>query len=198
MKTLLVDGNSLLKNSFEATISTEEYQLGINGIYWFLYRVRFLLDTEKYHRFKVVFDGKDSGRLRKDVFAGYKASRKDKKDEDVDKYESFKSQKTALKAILSHLCPVIEDDIVEADDIIAYYVTNKQSEEKVTIVTGDFDLTQLISPTVNVYYLNRKFKNKTRTVERYEKNDDRRSMIIDHKNFLKRLLEYFMQFRVYL
>ena len=46
---------------------------------------------------------------------------------------------------------VLFDDRTEGDDFIAYYVNHKVPEEKIVIVSTDNDLTQLISPTVNVY-----------------------------------------------
>lgn len=46
---------------------------------------------------------------------------------------------------------VLFDDKTEGDDFIAYYVLNKKPEDRVVIVSTDQDLTQLISPTVNVY-----------------------------------------------
>lgn len=46
---------------------------------------------------------------------------------------------------------VLFDDRTEGDDFIAYYVNHKRPEERVVIVSTDNDLTQLISPTVNVY-----------------------------------------------
>lgn len=46
---------------------------------------------------------------------------------------------------------VLFDDKTEGDDFIAYYVLHKKPEEKIVIMSTDNDLTQLISPTVNVY-----------------------------------------------
>lgn len=43
------------------------------------------------------------------------------------------------------------DDIVEGDDIIAYYVLHKKDNEKVVIVSSDEDLSQLISEDVCIY-----------------------------------------------
>ena len=43
------------------------------------------------------------------------------------------------------------DDKTEGDDLISYYVHHKKPEEKIVIVSGDEDLTQLISDTVCVY-----------------------------------------------
>lgn len=40
---------------------------------------------------------------------------------------------------------------VEGDDLIAYYVKNKKPNERIVIISGDRDLTQLISDSVTVY-----------------------------------------------
>ena len=66
--------------------------------------------------------------------------------------ESFERQKLILKQILEELfVRVCEYDEVEGDDLIAHYVKNKKSNERVVIVSGDRDLTQLINDEVCVY-----------------------------------------------
>jgi 5'-3' exonuclease len=187
MKTLLIDGNSLLKNSFEATLSTDEYKKNFNGIYLFLLKLRIILDSDSYTHLRVVFDGEKSGSLRRVVYPDYKLKRhtKEKTPFEVEKSSKFNYQKAKLKEYLSFFCCVYEDISVEADDIIAAYIRQKDVNDKITIVTGDFDLLSLISPSVNVYYLNKSFKYKTRVVERYEKEGERKNLIIDHKNFKK-------------
>ena len=45
----------------------------------------------------------------------------------------------------------IIDEKTEGDDLIAYYVHHKKPEEKIVIVSGDEDLTQLISDSVCIY-----------------------------------------------
>lgn len=66
--------------------------------------------------------------------------------------ESFERQKLILKQILEELfIRVCEYDEVEGDDLIAHYVKNKKSNERVVIVSGDRDLTQLINDEVCVY-----------------------------------------------
>jgi 5'-3' exonuclease len=57
-----------------------------------------------------------------------------------------------LKQILEELfVRVCEFNEVEGDDLIAYYVKNKKPNERVVIVSGDRDLTQLINDEVCVY-----------------------------------------------
>ena len=66
--------------------------------------------------------------------------------------ESFERQKLILKQILEELfVRVCEYDEVEGDDLIAHYIKNKKSNERVVIVSGDRDLTQLINDEVCVY-----------------------------------------------
>lgn len=43
------------------------------------------------------------------------------------------------------------DEIVEGDDLIAYYVSHKKENEKIVIVSSDMDLTQLLSDDVIIY-----------------------------------------------
>lgn len=48
------------------------------------------------------------------------------------------------------------DEITEADDQIAYYCINKKPNEKVIIMTGDMDLSQLLADDIAIYNLNLK------------------------------------------
>lgn len=66
--------------------------------------------------------------------------------------ESFDRQRSLIYACLEELfCRNIMCDDVEGDDLIAFYVNNKLPNEKIVIVSGDRDLTQLISDDVCIY-----------------------------------------------
>lgn len=71
--------------------------------------------------------------------------------------EMFNRQRDILFGILDELFirQVICDD-VEGDDLIASYVKDKKPNEKIVIVSGDRDLTQLISKDVCVYVIQKK------------------------------------------
>ena len=94
--------------------------------------------------------------------------KKKKKDEDLTEEEKIEAELRRRKKeiadenferernIIMMYCMemyirVLFDDRTEGDDFIAYYVLHKKPEERVVIVSTDNDLTQLISPTVNVY-----------------------------------------------
>ena len=66
--------------------------------------------------------------------------------------ECFQRQRALIQNILENLYirQFIYDD-VEGDDLIAYYVQHKKPNEKVVIVSGDRDLTQLINDEVCQY-----------------------------------------------
>lgn len=66
--------------------------------------------------------------------------------------ESFERQKMILEQILEELfVRVCEFDEVEGDDLIAYYIKHKKPNERIVIVSGDRDLTQLINDEVCIY-----------------------------------------------
>jgi 5'-3' exonuclease len=66
--------------------------------------------------------------------------------------ECFDRQKEIVMKCLEELFirQVISDE-VEGDDLIAYYVNHKKNNEKIIIMSGDRDLTQLIADDVCVY-----------------------------------------------
>ena len=66
--------------------------------------------------------------------------------------ECFQRQRALIQDILENLYirQFIYDD-VEGDDLIAYYVQHKKPNERVVIVSGDRDLTQLINDDVCQY-----------------------------------------------
>lgn len=59
------------------------------------------------------------------------------------------------------------DDIVEGDDLIAYYCQNKKPNEKVVIVTGDGDISQLLQDDICVYNLQLKKYITNKTYKEY-------------------------------
>lgn len=66
--------------------------------------------------------------------------------------ENFSREREMLMRYFNELyIRWIFDDKTEGDDLISYYVQNKKPNDRVVIVSGDEDLTQLISDTVCIY-----------------------------------------------
>lgn len=89
-------------------------------------------------------------KMRASIFG--KKAKKEKTPEEIKKKEDFARQRHMLMKYFEELfIRCICDHDTEGDDIMAYYVMNKKSNEKVVIVSGDMDLTQLLAPDVCIF-----------------------------------------------
>jgi 5'-3' exonuclease len=170
-KTLLVDGDSLLKTSYHGAKNLYYKETHIGGIFQFLTMVRKMLNEYKFDRVYVFWDGTFSGRLRYEIYKDYKSNRnKDFYEEQPPSEISLYIQKERVIQYCEELfIRQYKDEVVEADDAIAYYVKNMSNDEKVVIMTNDRDICQLISEKVGIYVLNLK---KIVTEENYLVNFD--------------------------
>lgn len=149
-KTLLIDGNYLLKRSFYIKDNLKEQRT-----YAFISTIRKLINQFSFTKVVVFWDSDDSGILKKEIIENYKANRFGKtwcklvltEQEALYKsqeYESVFKMKLNIKNYLEHLfirqseCPQ-----VEGDDLIAYYCSIAENED-ITIFSNDRDLLQLL------------------------------------------------------
>lgn len=183
--TLIVDGNSILKQSLvDETIGSNGKEYG--GIMQCFIILKRMMQMRDWNFCYMVFDGNNSGQLRYNFYPEYKANRDksfrnpnqtdyDKAIEDYcKKVMAYSRKKKQLsekqlkrketdderfehqRKLLIEMCECLSIrtlmyDDVEGDDIIAYLVKNKQPNEKICIVSGDRDLTQLINDDVCLY-----------------------------------------------
>ena len=71
--------------------------------------------------------------------------------------ENFDRERDELCRIFNELYIRWEmHDIIEGDDLIAYYCKNKKKNEKIVIMSGDMDLSQLLTDDICIYNLNNK------------------------------------------
>ena len=148
-KTLLVDGNNLLKIGFHGV--KEFYYKGkhVGGVWHFLNTLRKFLEEHNYNKVVVFWDSKTSSSQRRLIYPKYKLNRKPSETE--SKEESFIEQKQRVKQYLEEMfVRQLETEHAEADDLIAYYCQVSPDEDK-TIFSSDRDLTQLISEKVSIY-----------------------------------------------
>jgi DNA polymerase-1 len=149
-KTLLVDGNNLVKIGFHGVKDYYHNGKHIGAIWHFVNTIRRFIDEQNFDKVVVMWDGDDNSSARKLIYPQYKENRRDRDNE--YKLDSFTEQKERIKQYLED-CYIrqINVDNNEADDLIAYYCQISENEQK-TIYSGDKDLTQLISDKVSVYY----------------------------------------------
>jgi len=148
-KTLLVDGNNLIKIGVHGVKDFFHSGKHIGGVWHFINTLRRFIDTENFDKVVVFWDGDENSLSRKILYPQYKSNRKTPFD--LTKENSITEQKERVKQYLEELFirQVLVDNN-EADDLIAYYCQISPDEDK-TIFSGDRDLTQLISDKVRVY-----------------------------------------------
>ncbi len=148
-KTLLVDGNNLLKIGFHGVKDYFNNGQHIGGIWHFLNTLRRFIDESNFNKVVVFWDGETSSSQRRIIYPKYKLNRKPS--DNQLKEESFYNQRQRVKQYLEEMfVRQVEFDNSEADDLIAYY-TQIATTEKIIIFSGDKDLTQLISEWVTIY-----------------------------------------------
>ena len=153
-KTLLVDGNNLLKIGFHGVKDYFNKGEHIGGLWHFLNTLRRFIDEENFSKVVVFWDGETSSSQRRLIYPKYKLHRKAPENE--MKEESFNKQKHRVKEYLEEMfVRQLEFPNSEADDLIAYYCQISKGEDK-TIFSGDRDLTQLITDDVTIYSPNTK------------------------------------------
>jgi len=156
ISTLVVDGNALYKRGFSA--AKNEYNHHgehIGGVYPFLTALRKILEENLYHKVYVFWDGEFSGKMRWEIYSDYKSGRgKDYINGTKPEDQNEVLQRRMLFNYLEELyIRQLLDEKVEADDFIAYICKAKRDTEKITIVSSDRDLCQLIHTNVRIYLL---------------------------------------------
>lgn len=144
-KLVIIDGNSLLYRAFFALPMTLSTSTGVitNAVYGFMSMIIKLLELERPFAIAVAWDKGKPKRLEQ--YDLYKAHRKPTAHELIGQFPVARELLAALRI------PSFESEGHEADDILATMA--KQAEKTdfdVTIVTGDRDMFQLISPGVKI------------------------------------------------
>ena len=154
-KTLIVDGNNLLKIGFHGVKDFYNNGEHIGGTWHFINTIRKFLEETNFNKVMVFWDSDTNSSQRKLLYPKYKMNRKSSPNNE-EKTDSFNKQKTRVKQYLEEMfIRQLEVENSEADDLIAYYCQISLDEEK-TIFSSDKDLTQLISEKVLIYSPNLK------------------------------------------
>lgn len=148
MKLLLIDGSNLIFRAYYATENNPIKNLDdvpVNAVYTLISMLDKIIKDEKPTH---VFIAMDSGKptFRHKLYEEYKGTRQKAP-------EKLKVQFPLIKEYFSSLgiC-YAEDDIYEADDLIATYARlGKLKGMDVKVVTGDKDLLQLVEEKIEVF-----------------------------------------------
>ncbi len=150
LKTLIVDGNSVLQTGFHGVKDFYHNDKHFGAIFYFLNTIKKHLEKYDYDKVVVFWDGKNNHKSRRELYPNYKANRKRKLDK--DKVDDMFRQKNRISQYLEEFF-IRQSGFknCEADDCIAYYTQN--TEERTTIISNDKDLLQLINRNTNVCLL---------------------------------------------
>jgi DNA polymerase-1 len=144
--TYLIDGSGYIFRAFYAIqrLSTKS-GFPTNALYGFLRMILKTMAQANSHKVAIVFDaGKKT--FRNDLYPEYKANRTECPPELLEQMPYFRDLSRALGL------PVLECPGYEADDIIATLTAKlRQREKPVVIVSGDKDLMQLVSDSVEIW-----------------------------------------------
>ena len=152
-KTLLVDGNSLLQLGFHGLKNFQDKDTSLGAVFYFLNTVKKLISEYNFNKVVVAWDGEKNYESRRKVYPQYKIKRTNNRLTE-EKRESLYSQKVRTQQYLEEIfIRQCEFKGHEADDCIAFYSLNS-NKEKITILSNDRDLTQLISANTNLKLLN--------------------------------------------
>lgn len=179
--TLLIDGNSLLETCFHADPKINSKGVHYGGVFQFLLQMKILLSKRDFNYIYCFWDGDNSGELRNQIYPEYKLNRdknysidnvssdyykdidkfvksvlnkrnKEKTPEKITEKEHFYRQRNILQEYLEELfIRQVSCEKIEGDDLIAYYCINKKDNDRIYIVSGDMDLTQLIDDYICLY-----------------------------------------------
>lgn len=150
-KTLLIDGNVLMKRSYNGAKNVFYKEKHIGGIFQFYTTLRKLIVELSIDKVVIMWDGERGGSLRLDYYPEYKGNRPRFFD------ESYEIQKLKVKAYAEDLfLRQYEHPECESDDLLAFYTLNRKKNEEVIIYTNDRDLCQLINKDVSLYLADKK------------------------------------------
>jgi len=152
-KTLIVDGNVLMKRSYNGAKNVYHKDKHIGGIFAFYSTLRKIIVEHKIDKTVITWDGERGGTLRLDYYPEYKENRAKFFDKE------YEIQKLRVKQYAEDLfIRQYEHADVEADDLIAFYCQNKKKLEDVMIYTSDRDMCQLINEEVTIFLGDKKME----------------------------------------
>jgi DNA polymerase I len=146
----LVDGSSYIFRAFHRLPPlTNRHGLNVGAVYGYTTMLWKLADSlhraEGPTHLAVIFDA-SAKTFRNEMYGDYKANRPPPPPELVPQFPLIRDATRAFSL------PCIEEDGLEADDIIACYAKNALAEGwQVTIVSSDKDLMQLVEPGLDLY-----------------------------------------------
>lgn len=156
VNTLLIDGESLLKQGFYGSKQVQTKNGSVGTIFHFINTIKKFYGEFGVTKVVAFWEGEGSKAYRQGYYPYYKSNRNDKITLTEDQKHDLEHKRNRVKQYLEELfIRQVEVYGIEADDAIAYYVKHSPNENKL-IYTNDRDLLALIADDVKVYISNKK------------------------------------------
>jgi 5'-3' exonuclease len=156
INTLLIDGESLLKQGYYGTKKIQTEHGSIGAVYHFLNKIREFYSSYGITKVVVFWEGENSRQYRQSYYPNYKTKRVESQSDNDEKYD-LGIQRVRVQQYLEELfIRQVVSEGCEADDGIAVYCKNSKDEFK-TIYTADRDLLQLISDDTRVFLSDKRY-----------------------------------------
>jgi DNA polymerase-1 len=141
----LIDGSGFIFRAYHALPPMNRADgTPVNAVYGFTTMIMKLIEDEEPDHIAVIFD-KGRKTFRNDIYADYKANRPPPPDDLIPQFAIIRDATRAL-GLAS-----VDMEGFEADDLIATYARlAREAGVKVTIVSSDKDLMQLVGPDVSM------------------------------------------------
>ncbi len=141
----LVDGSGFIFRAFHGLpMMTRPDGVPVNAVYGFATMLMKLVSETKAAHVAVIFDAARKT-FRSDIYPAYKAHRPPPPEELIPQFPLVREAARAFNL------PSVELEGYEADDLIATYATQAVAQgHRVTIVSSDKDLMQLVGPGVDM------------------------------------------------
>lgn len=160
-RIIIIDGLNLFIRNYTVNPIANDDGVHIGGIIGFITSLVNSMKLINPHEVIIVFDGKGGSLKRRSIYPDYKANRRSKRILRPDLYTTQEEDEMSQKYQISRLVQYLEVlpigvvcvDNIEADDSIAYLVTNvyNHDNEKCYVVSTDCDFLQLINPNVKIW-----------------------------------------------
>lgn len=139
----LIDGSGFIFRAFHALPPmTRADGTPVNAVYGFCNMLMKLLDSTDADHIAVIFDT-SRATFRNEIYAAYKANRDDPPEDLVPQFDLIR------EAARAYGLPALELHGFEADDLIATYARlGREAGDRVTVVSSDKDLMQLVGDKV--------------------------------------------------
>ena len=142
----LIDGSGFIFRAFHGVPPmTRKDGTPVNAVFGFTKMIMKLVEDTNANYIAVIFD-QARKTFRNDIYPKYKANRPPPPDELIPQFELVREATRALNI------PAISKEGFEADDIIATYAKKAyKAGAKVTIVSSDKDLMQLVNDRISMF-----------------------------------------------